>query len=101
MTLRRIPGTRDEEETPKYQEDSVTSAQDQIMAAVRMATPNQQQNGMWVISSVWSHMIIFELCKVILDACEECLIYSFKSKLKKEKEEEDFDYSRPIFCMAA
>lgn len=77
MTLRRIPGTRDEEETPKYQEDSVTSAQDQIMAAVRMATPNQQQNGMWVkISSVWSHMIIFELCKVILDACERMLVKS-------------------------
>eukprot|EP00057_Strongylocentrotus_purpuratus_P033313 XP_790948.3 PREDICTED: solute carrier family 25 member 46 [Strongylocentrotus purpuratus] len=44
MILNRIPGTRDEEETPKYQEDSVTSAQDQIMAAVRMAAPNQQQN---------------------------------------------------------
>nr|XP_054756162.1 mitochondrial outer membrane protein SLC25A46-like [Lytechinus pictus] len=44
MTLRRIPGASDEERTPKDQEDSVSSAQDQIMAAVRMATPNHQQN---------------------------------------------------------
>ncbi|XP_072166850.1 mitochondrial outer membrane protein SLC25A46-like [Diadema setosum] len=44
MTLRRIPGATEEETSSKAQEDSISTAQDQIMAAVRMATPNQQQN---------------------------------------------------------